>query len=138
MLEWIRSHEGLVWALGIGSGLTFVGSLLAIPWIIARLPVDRFQAAYQPPFRKRHPLLHVTILVVKNLVGGLLVVAGVAMLVLPGQGLLTMLIGLGLLDLPGKHRFERKLFDLRVIRKALNWLRRRAGRPEFRFDEPDS
>ena len=65
----------------------------------------------------------------KNLGGYALVGAGVAMLVLPGQGLLTILIGLGLIDFPGKREFERWIVCRRPVGRALNWMRRRAHRP---------
>jgi hypothetical protein len=54
--------------------------------------------------------------------------AGVAMLVLPGQGLLTLLMGFLLVDFPGKYRLERWLFARPIVRRPINWLRHRAGR----------
>ena len=40
----------------------------------------------------------------RNAVGLVLVTAGLAMLVLPGQGIITLLVGIILMDFPGKHR----------------------------------
>jgi hypothetical protein len=68
-------------------------------------------------------------LVVKNLLGCLFVVAGLLMLVLPGQGLLSILIGIILLDFPGKYSVERWLISRPPVLHTVNWLRRRAGRP---------
>jgi hypothetical protein len=45
----------------------------------------------------------------------------------PGQGLLTIAVGLILLDFPGKFRLERWLATRRSVWRSLNWLRRRAG-----------
>jgi len=47
----------------------------------------------------------------------------------PGQGILTILIGLSLLDFPGKRNLELKLIRLRTVRKAINWIRARAQQP---------
>ncbi len=72
--------------------------------------------------------------VAKNILGGLLVVMGVVMLFTPGQGLLTILIGLLLLNFPGKYRLERWLVLRPGVLRGLNWLRQRRGhRP---FDAP--
>ena len=53
------------------------------------------------------------------------------LLVLPGQGLLTMLIGLLLLDFPGKRAVELKLVRRPGIAAFLNRMRARHGRPPF-------
>lgn len=78
------------------------------------------------------------ILIAKNLVGLVLLIAGIAMLVLPGQGLLTIAVGLVLIDFPGKFRLERWLATRRPVWRSLNWLRKRAGRPELTRPEPSS
>ena len=64
----------------------------------------------------------------KNTAGVVFLTAGVAMLVLPGQGLLTILLGLMLINFPGKRRFELALIRRRPVLKSVNWIRRRAGR----------
>jgi hypothetical protein len=58
---------------------------------------------------------------------------GVAMLVLPGQGVLTIITGLLLLDFPGKYRFERWLVRRGPVLRGVNWLRDRAGRQALRL-----
>src|SRR5687767_13380085 len=87
--------------VGVASAAMFVGSILAIPWIVRRLPTDYFVR----PQRRRS--LAVTI--VRNVFAVVLIALGIAMLVLPGQGIITVLIGLTLLDLPIKHRALRWL-----------------------------
>ena len=64
----------------------------------------------------------------KNALGFILVVAGIIMLVLPGQGVFTILIGIMLLNFPGKYRLERWIVARRPVLRSINWLRRRAGR----------
>ena len=71
----------------------------------------------------------------KNLVGGILLLGGIAMLVLPGQGLLTMLIGVSLMDFPGKRTIERKLVSRPVILETINRVRQRFDRPPLLIEE---
>lgn len=141
LLGWIGGHETLLWWLGAGSLLTFIASLIAIPWLVARMPADYFIHAGRPsvPFFGRHPLLRLAGLVAKNLFGLLFVVAGIAMLVLPGQGILTIMIGLSLLNFPGKRLLELSVIRQPAVHQSLNWLRHRAGRPPLEIPPaPDS
>ena len=70
----------------------------------------------------------------KNALGVVFVLAGVAMILLPGQGVLTILLGIMLTEFPGKYRFERWLVRRRAVLGAINWLRERAGRPPLIVD----
>ena len=72
--------------------------------------------------------MHAAGLVLKNALGLLLLACGIVMLVIPGQGLLTMLIGLMLMDFPGKRRLEARLVAVPSVRRSINWLRERAHR----------
>ena len=72
--------------------------------------------------------------IVKIIIGIFLLVCGIAMLVLPGQGLLTMLIGLSMLPFPGKHKIEQNLLARKSIRSSLNWIRIKANKEVFIFD----
>ena len=126
---WAGSHEWLMAGVTLASLAMFLGSLLALPFLVARLPADYFADPHRHANRLRqfHPLFYVAALVLKNLLGWVLILAGIAMLVLPGQGLVTILIGLVLSDFPGKFALERRLACTPAIFNALNWLRRRAG-----------
>jgi hypothetical protein len=55
---------------------------------------------------------------------------------LPGQGVLTILAGLSLLSFPGKRRLQLRLLRIPAIHRAIDALRRRAGRPPLHLDEP--
>jgi len=65
----------------------------------------------------------------KNVAGFVLLAAGIAMLVLPGQGILTMLIGISLVDFPGKRQLERKLIGQPAVLNTINKVREKFGRP---------
>jgi len=126
-IDWIKAHETLIaWLGGIGI-LMFLGSLVAMPLIIVLMPRDYF-LRMESGLLRAGPLRRV-LHVIKNLIGGILFLAGTAMLVLPGQGLLTILIGLSLIDFPGKHRLQLRLVRNPRIRRSIQWIRHKAGRP---------
>ncbi|MDD3608813.1 MAG: hypothetical protein PHI49_03545 [Halothiobacillaceae bacterium] len=126
---WIEAHGALLTAVSLLSFGLGVITLLSLPALVARLPADYFCHALREPPPVRHPLLRLGWLVGKNLAGSVLILAGLLMLILPGQGVLTLLIGLILLDFPGKYRLERALAARRPVLALLNGLRRRAGKP---------
>ncbi|WP_233490267.1 PGPGW domain-containing protein [Thiocapsa marina] len=76
-----------------------------------------------------HPVVYVSLRLFKNLVGWVLVLAGILMLVLPGQGILTIIMGLVLSDFPGKYALERRLASKQRVLDGINWIRRRSGHP---------
>ena len=103
-----------------------------IPWLIVRLPADYFDLRTPRHFLSdTHPVMRGLALVLKNIAGFVLLVAGIAMLVLPGQGVLTILIGISLMNFPGKRRLEARLIGERHIFSGVNRLRARFGKPPF-------
>jgi hypothetical protein len=72
--------------------------------------------------------------IAKIIVGVCLVLGGLLMLVLPGQGLITILIGLSLIPFPGKNTMEQKLLSRNSVRSTLNWIRVKANKEPFIFD----
>ncbi|MHA6965650.1 PGPGW domain-containing protein [Zobellella denitrificans] len=133
----IFSNPALIWTLGIVSLVCFIGSLLVIPWLVLRIPADYFSGEYRHrvPWAEQHPVIRWLLLILKNLLGLVLLLMGIAMLVLPGQGLLTILIALVFLNFPGKYRLERRIFMIPSVRQGVDWLRRRAGRPPLIFKD---
>lgn len=125
-----------VWiGLIIFSFIAFVGTLIAIPAILIRLPSDYFQNdGNRKWFANHHPVIRTIGLMIKNTLGVIFIIAGIAMLVLPGQGLLTILLGIIFLDFPGKDRLEQRLIRQPTILKAINSLRRKAHKPPFVFN----
>ncbi len=108
-------------------------TIVAVPWVVGRLPEDYFKRPRRHVWRtlSREPLWAQIFTVVKNLLGALLVLLGLVMLVTPGQGVLTLLAGLLLMNFPGKYRLERWLVQRPGILRGLNWLRRRRGQAPF-------
>ena len=67
--------------------------------------------------------------------GILLILAGIVMLVIPGQGLLTIFLGVFLMDFSGKYHLERRLIQQKQVRESINWIRLRANKPVIKMDE---
>jgi putative transmembrane protein PGPGW len=120
--SWFRPEYATI-ALVLSIVLAVGGALLG-PWLIGRLPRDYF-------VRRREERALDPRYIARNFLGLLLLGAGVAMLVLPGQGVLTLLVGLSLLNFPGKRRLELKLLRLPRINHAVTKIRARRGQPPF-------
>jgi hypothetical protein len=94
-----------------------LASMMAIPWLLVRMPRDYFNTPSRP-LHYRGPLAWV-VWVVRNVLALVLLAAGVLMLILPGQGILTILIALMVSTFPGKYRMERAIMRRpRVLRAA--------------------
>ncbi len=121
--------KGGLW-LGIGiSAVLAVGSIALVVVVVIHWPADHFKlpvAGGEGHPVKQHPLASIG----KNLAGGLLVLLGLVMALpgIPGQGVLTMIVGLTMLDFPGKRGLERRLIGRPHILHAINRLRARFGR----------
>ena len=100
------------------SVLVFLGSLIVMPLIIARMSPDYFVSHEPSPqsWRRRHAATRLVARCLKNVVGAVLLLAGIAMLVLPEQGIITILVAVSLLDFPGKRRLEMHFVRQRHVR----------------------
>lgn len=117
--------EFAAWLGGI-SLLLFFFSLITIPLIVISIPADYFIRPPGPLAERPHPVLRIFMLIIKNCVGAVFLIAGFVMLFIPGQGLLTIFIGLILMNFPGKRRFELKLICSKRIKRAVDWIRCKA------------
>jgi hypothetical protein len=131
LMDLLTEHLHLLWWMGVGSAFVFVISLLSLPWLVAQIPDDYFVPKKRQPtqWKTRQPLIRLVILIGKNCLGYVLLLGGILMLFLPGQGLLTMITGLLLIDYPGKFRLERRIVNTPAVLKSLNWLRAKANKP---------
>jgi hypothetical protein len=127
--DWIRQNGELLGWLGAVSVLTFFGTIAAVPLFLIALPADYLSGTAAPISAAWPGPVRWIYRIGKNAVGGVLLVAGVAMLVLPGQGLLTIFVGLVLTDIPAKRRLLRRALGGRAVFDKVNRLRERAGRP---------
>lgn len=128
--SWFSTPPTVLWLLGGASLILFFGTIIALPLIIIYLPARYFNPDPNPTGQgKQASAWHLILMVVKNLVGAVLVLAGIMMLVLPGQGLVTLLIGLLLVNFPGKRRLICRLLQQPKILSFINRIRTAAGRP---------
>jgi hypothetical protein len=123
------SAEGALWTAAIVA-VAFVGSIAVAALLLIHLPATYFLDDAAPTWWDHgHPILRWTVFILKNVVGAVLVGAGILMIFTPGQGVLTILIGVMLLDFPGKRQLERKLISRPKVLRAINGLRARFGKP---------
>ena len=128
LTAWVSTNAAWIITVSI---LYFLISLLAIRFIIIRMPYDYFIRGRHDPRGYAHPAAAIALRVGKNLLGAVVIIVGLVMSLpgIPGQGLLTLLIGLTLTDFPGKRRMELWFLRRRLIRSAINGLRENAGKP---------
>jgi Ca2+/Na+ antiporter len=122
-------HQYFVW-MGIVSFVVFITSLLLTTSLIGKIPQDYFIHTNKHKVEIEH-LGHLIIVVIRTLIGFVLLIAGIIMLVTPGQGIITILLGLFLMEFPGKRKLELKFIKHNPTFKALNWLRNKAGKSPF-------
>lgn len=126
-IAWLQAHPEVAWAVGGLSLALVLVSVALLPVLLGAIPATYFQhpqhASLSRP-RRRGPLRWA-----RNLLGLTLILLGLVMILLPGQGLLTMLVGLVLTDLPGKYRLERWAVTRPALLPMINGLRARRGAP---------
>lgn len=139
---WLESLAARVsWrgaALGFGLFLiTFSLSLAETALILVKLPAAYFSASHKVEFfADRAPAVRVLGLIGKNLLGLLHLVIGVLMSLpgVPGQGILTILIGIMLLDIPGTRALEIKIVSRPKVLRTINRIRARLHKPPLELD----
>lgn len=128
--DWIKDHAWFAGAVTVGSIIALLATGAAAVWALGRLPTDHLtHTGRGRRFAWASPPGRIALIAGKNVIGWLLILGGLAMLALPGQGLLTMVVGLVLVDLPGKRRLERSILCREGVLRRLNGVRRRMGRP---------
>lgn len=130
LLEGTTLVERLLWGAALFAASSLL-SLIAVTAVLVSLPADYFGERAPAAAWPRSPLLRAAWRGGKNLLGLVLVALGVLLSVpgVPGQGLLTIVIGFVLLDFPGKRALERRLVTRPPVIGAINRLRARFGRP---------
>ena len=124
----IDYYDFFFW-LGIASSIIFLVSLISIRWLVSLIPSDYFINRKESRFKLNYPLAWVISTIIKNIFGYILILGGILMLVLPGQGLITIFIGLMLSNYPGKYSIEKRIIATPKILKSINWLRKKSNEP---------
>ena len=123
----IINYKSYIFWLGAISFAIFVFSLLSIKWLVSLIPSDYFINKKTSKFKSKYPIVWLVSMIIKNLIGYFLIIGGILMLVLPGQGLFTIFIGLMMSNYPGKYFIERKFIAIPSVLKTINWLRKRSN-----------
>ncbi len=131
--ELMENHRPLFLWMAAGSVLVFLASIILIPWLVVRLPQDFFLSDERaiPYLTTGHPVFRVFLIALKNVTGVTFILAGIIMLFIPGQGILTIIVGVMLSSFPGKQKLVYWFASRDRIFRSLNALRRRWDRPPF-------
>jgi hypothetical protein len=132
--HWQLLKQASLW-LALASVACVVSAAIAV-WFIVRIPATYLKDDTSTQPSSQNPILKWTGIVLKNALGVVLIVAGVVMLITPGQGVLTIAIGSLLVDFPGKRKLVRAIFRRPRVRKTVNKLRARFGKPPLEIDKP--
>ena len=136
IISWSSMNSDLLFLLGSLSIFILIISVFMMVLIISFLPEDYFKSENRNLISRvqnsRYPLLKLLVLITKNFFGILLLLSGILMLVLPGQGILTIITGLVFMDYPGKYKFERKLLRQKGVINSINWIRSRLSKPSLK------
>lgn len=111
--------------------VSLVGTTVLTVWFVVQLPADYFVQNAGRQSKRRTSVLHWIGLLLRNLLALALIALGIVLSLpgVPGQGLLTILLGIMLSDFPGKVRLERKIVSYPKVLEALNRLRARFHKP---------
>ena len=136
IISWSSMNSDLLFLLGSLSIFILIISVFMMVLIISFLPEDYFKSENRNLIssvqNSRYPLIKLLVLITKNFFGILLLLSGILMLVLPGQGILTIITGLVFMDYPGKYKFERKLLRQKGVINSINWIRSRLSKPSLK------
>ena len=142
MIDWL---SGLWTATTWGQILLWVGlflvsltvSFAAIGIVMVKLPANYFSSHYERDFLPNSPwLVRWGAVIAKNIAGAFLILLGIVLSFpgVPGQGILTILLGLIMLDIPGKRPLESRIIKRPKVLAAINGLRARYDRPGLILD----
>lgn len=142
-MSWLASiWESLtLWNVLIGVGL-FLGSLVisfaAIAIVMVKVPPHYFSSRHDRDFLPDSPwLVRWGAVIAKNVAGVLLILLGIVLSLpgVPGQGILTILLGLIFLDIPGKRPLEARIIKRPAVLSAINNLRVKYNKPPLELDD---
>lgn len=115
--------------------LSFAVSTLLVAFVMVKVPENYFSSHYQKDFMPNTPwIVRWGAVVMKNLFGFFLIIVGIIMWIGPGPGLLTILFGLTMLDIPGKRPLEAQIIKRPAILSAVNNLRAKYNKPPLLMD----
>jgi hypothetical protein len=133
LISWRHALIGVLIFAG-----TFLLNLAIVSFILVKIPADHFSNKNPTKFwAGPHPFPRAAAIIGKNILGVFLILLGIVLSIpgVPGQGLLTILLGVMLVDFPGRRKLEQKLLSRPGIVKSINRLRGKFGKPPLELDE---
>ncbi|MEW6126619.1 MAG: hypothetical protein AB1757_06225 [Acidobacteriota bacterium] len=142
MLNYLTDfYNSLTWSkVLIGFALflaTFTLSLAMVSFVLVKIPPTYFHPTHNREFMVGKPwLVRWGGLILKNIAGVLLVAIGIILSLpgVPGQGILTILLGLVMIDIPGKRPMETRIVRRPAVLSSINKLRARFGKPPLEVE----
>ena len=129
-LTWYKIAWGLLFTV-----ITIIASYGLIVIGMIKIPADYFSSTYVREINSdKHFSIRWAAFLVKNTVGFLLLIAGIIMIFTPGPGVPTILLGLIMMDIPGKRPLEAKLINRPMVLSAVNDLRAKYNKPPLIMD----
>lgn len=127
MIVFIHNHEGLFLLLVTASIIGLIASLVLVPWMLIQIPHDYFshKKRQKHQWRNQPPIVRLLFFLIKNILGVVFIISGIIMLFIPGQGIITIIIGVILTDFPYKYKIERWIIKHPTILKSINQLRKK-------------
>lgn len=141
-MEWLAEFwASFTWdKILIGVGL-FLASLTvsfaAIAVVMVKIPANYFSSHYKRDFLPNSSwIVRWGAVLLKNILGVFLIILGILLSLpgVPGQGILTILLGLIMLDIPGKRPLEARIIKRPTVLSAMNSLRARYNKPPLILD----
>jgi multisubunit Na+/H+ antiporter MnhG subunit len=133
--------ESMTWGgILLGVGLFLVSlfvSFAAIGIVMVKIPPHYFSSQHERDFLPDSPwLVRWGAVIAKNIAGVILIIIGIILSLpgVPGQGILTILLGLIFLDIPGKRPLEARIIERPAVLSAINKLRARYNKPPLELD----
>ncbi|HVF46098.1 MAG TPA: hypothetical protein VNA17_00880 [Pyrinomonadaceae bacterium] len=142
MTNWLNE----LWAsLTLGKALLGAGvfvcslliSFLAIGVVMVKIPANYFSSHYKQDFLPNSSwAVRWGAVIAKNIFGVFLIILGILLSLpgVPGQGILTILLGLIMIDIPGKRPLEARIIKRPAVLAAVNNLRQRYAKPPLVLD----
>ena len=129
LLNWLSEYK-LLFSLIAGISIVLLTlSVLATPWLIAKLPTNYLviRQTKQPSGNALKWLVDI----LQSIIGTLFMLLGLVLMVTPGPGLMVLLIGLSITRFPGKQRLLVYLATQPSVFRSLNWMRQKYDKPPF-------
>ncbi len=134
LLEYTNTYKNFIFWISLVSLTIFIISILSIRWLVLLIPENYFKEKKNSIFKEEYFFYWIAFKFIKNSLGYLLIIGGILMLVLPGQGILTIFIGMILSDYPGKYHIEKKIIQSSIILRTINSIRKKSGKKSLKFN----